>query len=303
MGKDFDVSVIIINYNSSGYTVECVKSVLEKTSSTISAEIIIVDNNSRPEDYSALELRLAKQDNIRLVRSRINIGFGAGNMLGAQFAQGQYLLFLNNDTLLMNDCLSIHIDFHKNHPEAGVTSAQNFNEQGKAVPSFDHNKGIRKLIFGRSFLEKYYPATHPKRKSIPTDTIRTDFINGAFMFFKSRHFGLVGGFDTNIFLYFEEMDISHRLLRNGLKTYLLPQSQIVHFQGASSVKSVAMNREGLISYLYVIKKNYPYLKFLFIKYYLLFTFFLKPKKWDTIGTVLRSVNLDESLKQKQVFTN
>ena len=296
-----DVSVIIINYNSSAYTIDCVSSVLEKTNPATSVEIIIVDNNSRQEEYAILEAGLPEKDNIILVRSRMNTGFGGGNMYGAQFASGEYLLFLNNDTLLMNDCLSMHLDFHRSNAMTGITSAQNYDQDGKFVVSFDHNKGLRKLLFGRSFLEKNYAATHPKRKKEHTDTIEPHFINGAFMFFKASVFGEIGGFDTNIFLYFEEMDVSHRLRQKGYRTFLLPQTKIVHYQGGSSAKKGAIDREGLISYLYITKKNYPYLKYLTIKYYLFFTFLIKPKKWDSLGIVFRSVCLDESLKQQQTY--
>jgi len=296
-----DVSVIIINYNSSAYTLDCIASVLEKTSPSISLEIIVVDNNSKQEEFAALEAGLPLRENITLVSSRINTGFGGGNMFGAQFASGEYLLFLNNDTLLMNDCIGMHVEFHRNNPKAGVTSAQNYDQHGKFVPSFDHNKGLRKLLFGRSFLEKNYAETHPKRKKEHTDVIEPHFINGAFMFFKSSIFGEIGGFDTNIFLYFEEMDISHRLRQKGYRTFLLPQTKIVHYQGGSSAKNRPIDREGLISYLYIIKKNYPYLKYLTIKYYLFFTFLIKPKKWDSLGIVFRSVCLDESLKKQQTY--
>lgn len=296
-----DVSVIIINYNSSAYTLDCIASVLEKTSPSISVEIIVVDNNSKKEEFAALEAGLPLKENIILVRSRINTGFGGGNMFGAQFASGEYLLFLNNDTLLMNDCIGMHVDFHRNNSKVGVTSAQNYDQHGKFVPSFDHNKGLRKILLGRSFLEKNYAETHPKRKKEHTDVIEPHFINGAFMFFKSSVFGEIGGFDTNIFLYFEEMDVSHRLRQKGYRTFLLPQTKIVHYQGGSSAKNRPIDREGLISYLYIIKKNYPYLKYLTIKYYLFFTFLIKPKKWDSLGIVFRSVCLDESLKQQQTY--
>jgi GT2 family glycosyltransferase len=296
-----DVSVIIINYNSSAYTLDCINSVLEKTNPSISVEIIVVDNNSKQEEFTALEAGLPLKENITLVRSRINTGFGGGNMFGAQYASGEYLLFLNNDTMLMNDCIGMHVDFHKNNLNVGVTSAQNYDQDGKFVPSFDHNKGMRKLLFGRSFLEKNYAITHPKRKKEHSDVIEPHFINGAFMFFKASVFGEIGGFDTNIFLYFEEMDVSHRLRQKGYRTFLLPQTKIVHYQGGSSTKNRPIDREGLISYLYIIKKNHPYLKYLTIKYYLFFTFLIKPKKWHSLGIVFRSVCLDESLKQQQTY--
>ena len=93
-----DLAIIIINYNSAKYTKQCIQSVLDNTTSTISYEIIIVDNASNSKDYEALKNHISglKKTNISLYRSRINTGFGGGNMYGIQFANANYYLFLNN---------------------------------------------------------------------------------------------------------------------------------------------------------------------------------------------------------------
>jgi GT2 family glycosyltransferase len=296
-----DVSIIIINYNTAKYTAECVQSVLDFTDSSVSYEIIVVDNNSHLDDFKLLQNKIPKQDNISLHRSNINTGFGGGNMFGNQFAQGNYLLFLNNDAMLKNDCVSILKKYMENHPDIGVCSAQNYDENNKEVASFDHNKGIRKLILGRSFLEKNFK-NKPIRKTSHQDPIIVDFVNGAFMFFRAPIFAKVGGFDTNIFLYFEEMDICYRLLKLGFKSALVPEAKILHYQGVSTGISKTISKEGFISHLYVIKKNYSFFKYLFIKYYYCLTFLIKPKKWFLLPLALKGAPLSSSLKQKQQIT-
>ncbi|WGD33964.1 glycosyltransferase family 2 protein [Olleya sp. YS] len=297
-----DVSVIIINYNTSKYTLKCIASVFEYTDASISFEVIVVDNNSTSEDYNYLKENMPNKPNVSLTRSIINTGFGGGNMHGAQLANGKYLLFLNNDAFLKNDCLSILLKFMDALPKAGVATAQNYDGKGNHVVSFDHNKGIRKLILGRSFLEKNFPKQHPKRKQEYTNPVSVNFVNGAFMFFKTEVFANAGGFDTNIFLYFEEMDICYRLQKLGYKSYLVPEAKITHHQGASTGTSKVISKEGLISHMYVIKKNYSYLKYLFIKYYYCLTFIIKPKKWFMLNTILRGAPLSDSLKQSQKIT-
>lgn len=162
-----DVAVIIINYNSSKYTLECIQKVIEQTSEAICYEIIVVDNNSNLSEYKILRENFPQQENISLQRSNINTGFGGGNMYGAQFANAKYLLFLNNDAMLLNDCLSILYDYLECNTEVGVCTAQNYNEHNHFVPSFDHNKGLRRLLFGRGFLEKVIPSViQNERKNI-----------------------------------------------------------------------------------------------------------------------------------------
>jgi GT2 family glycosyltransferase len=294
-----DISVIIINYNTAAYTLDCIHSVIELTDKTLNIEVIVIDNNSKADDYAHLKNNLPKAEHIFLHRSPINTGFGGGNMLGIQFANAKYLLFLNNDAFLQNDCLSILFKHMQSHPNVGVSTAQNYDEHNKHVISFDHNKGIRKLILGRSFLEKNFSKNHPKRKKEYTAPVSVNFVNGAFMFFRSEVFAKVGGFDTNIFLYFEEMDICYRMRKLNFKSVLVPEAKITHFQGASTGTSKTISKEGLLSYMYVIKKNYPYIKYVFIRAYYCLTFILKPKKWYLLPMVLKGAHISKSLKQKQ----
>ena len=297
-----DVAVIIINYNSSKYTLECINTVIEKTSEKIEYQIIVVDNNSTASEYKILKDNFPQLPNISLHRSIINTGFGGGNMFGAQFAKADYLLFLNNDAMLLNDCLGILLDFMKANPKVGVSTAQNFDEKNKFVPSFDHNKGLRRLLFGRGFLEKNNPELYPKRKKEYSEPVQANWINGAFLFFDSKAFAAVGGFDTNIFLYWEEMDICHRLKKLGYESWLVPDAKILHHQGVSTGTSKAMNRESYISYLYVLRKNYGFGKYQLIRIYLSIALLLKPKKWYLLPIILKSNNQTQSLKEKQKIT-
>lgn len=296
------ISIIIINYNTAKLTLKCIKSISDYTKKEINYEIVIVDNNSELDDYFHLKNNLPKTPNITLQRSIINTGFGGGNMFGAQFCNSEYILFLNNDAFFTNDCLSIMYDYMKSNPETGVCTAQNYDENNKSVPSFDHFKGIRKLLFGRSFLEKFSKKNHPKRSKNYSSPIHVDFVNGAFMFFKSEVFAKSGGFDTNIFLYFEEMDICYRLKKLGYKSTLIPKAKITHYQGSSTSKNIQTKKEGLISHMYVINKNYGTLKYLFIKHYYCVTFLFKIKKWNLLPIVFRGISLSKSIKSEQQIT-
>jgi hypothetical protein len=294
-----DISIVIINYNTAKYTLECIDSVVKHTNTSLSYEIVVVDNNSKPSDFAHLKNNFPQQAGISLQRSVINTGFGGGNMFGAQFTNGKYILFLNNDAMLLNDGLSILFDYMEKHPEVGVSTAQNYDEHQKHVISFDHDKGIRKLLLGRSFLEKNWPKQFPKRKKEYTEPVTVNFVNGAFMFFRREAFEHVGGFDTNIFLYFEEMDICFRLRKAGYTSVLVPEAKILHYQGVSTGVSKAISKEGMISHLYVIKKNYSYLKYLFIRAYFCLSFLAKPKKWFMLSLVWKGAHLSKSLKQQQ----
>jgi len=294
-----DVAVILINYNASDFTLKCVDSVIENTAEGTSYQIIVTDNNSELDDYRNLKQNFPSDPRCTLVRSNLNTGFGGGNMYGAAYANARFLLFLNNDALLLNDCLSVLKYFMDSHQDVGVCTAQNFNEHEELVPSFDYNKGIRRLLFGRSFLEKTNPSRYPRRKIAYSEPVEVDWVNGAFLFFRKEAFDAIQGFDTRIFLYWEEMDLCYRLKQKGYKTMLVPQARILHYQGVSIGSSKEINKEAYRSYLYVVRKNFGFLKFLFIKIYLLIVLLLKPKKWYLLGTILKGGWMKGSLAYKQ----
>lgn len=294
-----DIAVILINYNTSKYTLECIQKVVDKTSEEISYEIIVVDNNSEIADYKNLKTNFPKHPNISLYRSNINTGFGGGNMFGVKYAIANYLLFLNNDAMLQNDCLSILYRYMEENPSVGVCTAQNYDEYNVLVPSFDHDKGLRRLLFGRSFLEKNNSSLYPNRKREYTTPLEVNWVNGAFLFFRRTSFLKIGGFDTNIFLYWEEMDLCHRLREHCFSSVLVPEAKVLHFQGVSIGTSKAIDKEAYISYLYVLRKNYGFLKYILIRKYLILVTILKPKKWYLLSILLKLNPSKASLKHQQ----
>ncbi|RDK85492.1 glycosyltransferase family 2 protein [Marinirhabdus gelatinilytica] len=298
-----DVAVILINYNTAKYTLQSIEKVREHTGADTTCQIIVVDNCSQIADYEHLKKHFPQHPNISLYRTPKNLGFGGGNMYGAHYAKASYLLFLNNDAFLQNDCLGILKTYMENQPKAGVTTAQNYDEHGAFVPSFDHNKGLRRLLFGRGFLEATHPKRYPKRNREYTQPITVDWVNGAFLFFRTEIFRAIGGFDTNIFLYWEEMDLCERLRNEGYTAVLVPQAKITHIQGASIGSSKAINKESYISYLYVVKKHFGIFKYELIKRYLSLLFLLKKKKRYLRPTIINDNRMEHSLRHKQEEKN
>lgn len=301
----FDISVILINYNSSEHSINCIRSIVEKTSKNIHYQIIITDNCSEKEDYLKLKSFCDEVNypNLELHRSNINSGFGGGNMFGVQFANAKYLAFVNNDTLLKNDCLSILKNALDTNPNIGIAGAQAFKENGDFMISLDHFASPAREIIGRSFLESINSKKYPKRKKKYTNPLQVNFVPGSFMFVRADDFYEVGGFDTNIFLYYEETDLCIRLAKKSKFAYLIPEAEFVHFHGVSTGKSLAIKKELKISLLYIMKKHYGFfghkivMAFLILKYF--FSSILKPKNWSLFFLILIGAPLSKSLKTKQ----
>ena len=304
------VSIITINYNNSKLTFDFLKSLRENFPTAIPYEVIIIDNGSNKESYIELENHVNKLslESITLHRSNINLGFGGGNMLGAQFAKGNYLAFINNDIIFIEDCFTPLIKFLQENKRVGVCTPQQYLGNNKPTSGLDYFHGIRKEIFGRSFVEKFFEKDRVKRNDFPyTKNSKADFIQGCFMFFYAEKFNEVGGFDTNIFLYFEEMDICYRLKQKGYESYVIPSTKFIHLHGASTTQSMAIKQELLISKLYIYRKNYSFLKYkilqIIISKKLLFKSLLKPSCFQLFKIAFLGGHLKYSLKQKQKINN
>lgn len=304
-----DIAVIIINYNSSQFTVNAIKSIVKTTSRDLNYQIIVIDNASKYEDFLALQTETTDIPNLELIRSKLNTGFGAGNMFGIQFANAKFYAFINNDTLLLNDCLSELKHFMESHTKVALCAPQGYDENKNVLHSFDHFLTLRRELFGRSIFEFLYPKTYPKRNIIYSNPIKVQCIPGSFLFVDSQAFNAVGGFDSNIFLYYEETDLAYRMskLKQKNECYLVPSGKYIHFIGKSTSPSLLIKKELKISLLYVLKKNSSYLSYLFLRSYLTITYtiksLVKPRYFKLAILLLKGAPLSESLKQSQIILN
>lgn len=303
-----DISCIIVNYNTSDYTVDCIQSILKSHDSEVSLEIVVVDNASKDHEYEILKLGIngLEASNVRLVRSKQNLGFGGGNMLGVQNAPtSRYYAFINNDTLLPEkNTLARLLSFMEEHPDVAVCSPQMLDENGNFRMTIDHFSSVQREILRRPLLEFLFPKKYLNRKTFYEQPTKADYVQGSFMFVKAEDFNEIGGFDTNLFLYYEESDLCRRLLKKRNKTtYLVPDIQYIHYKGASTQKSVLMKTELKLSLLYNIRKHYGFwaykvlLTHLQIRYF--FTSIVKPHYFPMWKTLIRGAHISESIKNNQ----
>lgn len=231
-----DVSVIIVNYKTSELIIDCVKSIMGK-SSGITYEIIIVDNNSDSSFQEVITSSLGddKTPEVHFIALPENIGFGRANNEGLKMAKGRNIFFLNPDTIITNNAIKILSDFLDNHPEAGACGGNLLDE--KMEPNFSFKRwlpGIRwetnellncipqKLCFGSN---SYFNFT---RKPL-----EVAYITGADLMVKRKVLDRIGAFRNEYFLYFEETDLCFRIKKNGWKIYSVPDAEIQHLESKS----------------------------------------------------------------------
>ena len=130
-----DVSIIIVNYNTPHLVVGCINSIKRHTRN-VDYEIIVVDNNSTGDNLHEIE---SIQD-ISLIRSDENLGFGRANNLGSSYASGRHLFFLNPDTILENNAIAILVSFLDNSNKVGACGGNLINAEKRPTHSFRRNK-------------------------------------------------------------------------------------------------------------------------------------------------------------------
>jgi GT2 family glycosyltransferase len=217
------VSVLIVAYNSLPLLAHCLASVPTACTSQ-GFEILLIDNG----DGSCAAYAAEHYPEVRVVPSRGNIGFAAGNNVLAAEARGRYLLLLNPDMILFPAAIDALLDGAAAHPEAsawgGVTvDADGVPDSGNAVP-VPSLAEFASAALGRSLQDK-----------LPRDRLRHDgevkVLMGGFVMIARKAWDAVGGFDERYFLYCEEVDLFHRLAAKGHRFWRIADARGQHLAG------------------------------------------------------------------------
>lgn len=231
-----DVSIIIINYNGSGFIEGCLESVKKNLSGgngDISYEIIILDNASSDDSSEYIEEFCSENRDFRLINNDNNMGFGAACNLGVQQASGKFILFLNPDCIMLEGGMESVLDFYSGEKKAGALGVKILNSNGslqmscRAFPTlarqfyesfFCYRIFRTSRIFGSYFMTWWDHGTVSK----------VDWLSGSFILIKKKIFEDAGGFDEDYFMYSEDTDLCLRLIRKGYTNYYYPIYCIEH---------------------------------------------------------------------------
>ncbi|MBQ7634912.1 MAG: glycosyltransferase family 2 protein [Bacteroidaceae bacterium] len=235
------LSVIIVNYNVARFCEQAVCAVL---ASTVAAEteVLVVDNASGDDSVDYLRSRFPadRYPQVHLIAAPENLGFGRANNLAARRASGEYILFLNPDTLPAEDTLQRMLDFADEHPDLGALGVSMTNGDGTFAPesrrglptpwtAFCKMSGLCALFPMSRRFGRYYMAYLSPEKPHPSEVV-----SGACMMV--RNDGRGDWFDPDYFMYGEDVDLSYRLMKAGKINYYLPAA-LVHYKGESTNKT------------------------------------------------------------------
>lgn len=304
MKRKYQVAVILINYDSSSFTLKCVESIY-KTSVKKKFQLIVVDNNSAIEDYKNIADLDRIYENLKIIKSRVNTGFSGGCMLGVQNSDADYYFFLNNDCVLLNDCIGILTDFLDTHPSVALCSPQLYNNKLERVISFDYRPEILSKILGNYYFKFTRRDSFLSRRLIINKPTEVEVLSGSQLFVRAADFERIGGFDTILFLYCEEEDLALRLWKIGCKIFLVPEAQNIHIGGASTLRNIAIEKEFLISFFYFYDKHYGKTKTYFIRLLYSIKYLRRAirnkNNLSLVGFILFGARIKDSLRHKQLI--
>jgi len=250
-----DLSIVIVSYNTKKITQDCLDSINRSLTGTkIRYEIILIDNDSHDGSQELL-ITMSKDNKNHLIyrQSGENLGFGQGNNFGVKTAQGKYVLLLNSDTIVLNQSIEKLYNFYvKNEKQIHFLGPKLLNID--LTPQTSVCRFFTLPVAFATLLLKgdYWGLT----RSSPNKFKRVDWITGACILTKKEIYERLGGFDKNIFMYMEEVDLLYRAKKLGLNTYFYPKSQIIHLGSASSNGRTYPILQVFQGFLFFYKKHY-----------------------------------------------
>ncbi len=259
------LSIIIVSYNVKYFLEQCLYSV-NKASAGLAAEIIVVDNNSGDVSVEYLQKIFPA---VKFICNKENAGYAKACNQGLQNASGEYILFLNPDTILSEDCLQQSINILKENKELGALGIHMVDGSGRFLPeskrgfpspkaSFFKLSGLIKLFPHSKTIAQYYLGHLPEKQNNEIDVL-----TGAYMMVKKEVLNKTGGFDERFFMYGEDIDLSYRIKLAGYKNYYLAGSSIIHFKGESTIKDIAYTKMFYKAMRIFVEKHYEKESWLF----------------------------------------
>ncbi len=299
-----EVSIIIVNYNTKDLVIDCIRSVINNTKA-ISYEIILVDNASTDGSVENVKEIFPS---INIISSSVNLGFGRANNLASQNAKGEFLFFLNSDTILVEDSISKLYDFfisNENEIKIGalgcilVDKTFQVNGFGGKFPTCkEEMKGLfRTMLLNMKLITSHRKQTYPLNKEF----FEVDYVIGADLMMRSSLFKKLNGFDPSFFMYYEETDLQKRMSLLNLKAFIYTKTRIIHLEdGSGKLIKTYSNRKRIIIHTsrnIYLKKNDSRNYNIYVYWDKLYLFFSKFNKKYSF-----SENKQYSLEVKKTHT-
>lgn len=259
--KTKKVSIIIVSYNVRDFLCLCLDSVM-RACHNFDSEIFVVDNNSADDSCQMVKKYFPE---VFLIENKDNRGFSKANNQAVELSSGEFIHFLNPDTVIPEDFYKKSIEFMEKNPDIGSLGPRIIDGTGrfapdskKSFPSFWVSvfkvTGLAKVFKDSKKFNKYYAAHIGE-----WEKAEVDILSGCCLLVRTNSMMASGGsFDESYFMYCEDVDLCHRLKLHHFKNYYYPEVTIIHYKGESTRKLSFKYLETFYNALAIfVKKYYP----------------------------------------------
>ncbi len=248
------LSVVILNFRTVSLTTKCISSLFNNYKKEIESgdiEVIVADNAS---DDGSVE-KLKKIKNIKLIANKENYGFGKGCNMAGNVAKGDYVLFLNSDTKVLDKGFLKMVEFLEENKNVGILGGRLLNLDNSLQKSAGKFYTLFFFILMLLSLERFGIL-----RASPSETKRVDWVSGACMMVRRNLFEKLKGFDEGLFMYVEDMELCYRAKKMGFSTYFYPHVRVMHQELGSSNRTFAVVQiyKGLLYFYKVHRGRWEY---------------------------------------------
>jgi len=242
------VSIIISFKNQFFLLNQCIQSIIEKTSYS-NYEIILVNNDSDSQKLKEIKELISKYPQITLIDYNSKFNFSKINNLAEKHSQGEYLLFLNNDTKVINSNWIESLLEVFSYPNVGIAGAKLFFPNGNI-----QHAGI--VLYKNFPLHGFYNLTKKYYDSsfLLTNIQEYPAVTGACMMITKKLFKEFGGFDENFAVLYNDVDLCLKAWNAGYRVVWTPYAQLVHYESQTRIKNKRKSKEEDIELDYFFKK-------------------------------------------------
>ncbi|MCU0427459.1 MAG: glycosyltransferase family 2 protein [Candidatus Kapabacteria bacterium] len=226
------ISIIIVSYNVSAIMRDCLRSIQRETATPY--EIIIVDNASTDDSCAMVAEEFP---DAMLIANKENQGFAKANNQGLREAKGEYLLFLNPDTIILNGAIDRMVAYLEQHPNVGLLGPHTFNADGATTQSTAlHHPSLVRAFHAHIPLWRVVPFWKPAvlGEYAPAASGNVEIVKGSCMLMRTALAREIGGMNEQYFMYSEEIDLCEAVRKRKLSVYYYADASIIHLGGAST---------------------------------------------------------------------
>ena len=231
------LSIIVVNFETPEYTLECVHSIY-KNKPHCAFEVIIIDNGSKDDSLERFREGLPQ---VVCIETGSNLGFSQANNLGINNARGNFILLLNSDTKILDNSLDKMLEYLLANPHVGAVGPRQLHGNGKLQLSWGSfptliSEAFRKLLHYRLSINDLKIRDYLEEKYAGSTDV--DWVSGSCLMARKDALRDAGLLDGRFFMYFEDIDLCRRMKDSGRRIHYNSDITIVHYGGVSAKRNL-----------------------------------------------------------------